>query len=114
VKQELRLLLEAGVPDLLFRPFKHWVLCYIEVNNLSTREFHDDEYVENTKRNRRLHKEVHDHMASAWFFKKLRQAWESSGPGRLLTMYFLTVEQAWLMPNFTSNFKAMRSSPYSG
>jgi hypothetical protein len=58
VKQELGLLLEAGVPDLLFRPFKRWVIRYVEVNNLSTREFHDDEYVENTKPNRRLHKEV--------------------------------------------------------
>jgi hypothetical protein len=53
-------------------------------------------------------------MALAWFFKKLRHAWESSGPGRLLTMYFLTVEQAWQMANFISNSKAMRSSPYSG
>lgn len=29
-------------------------------------------------------------------------------------MYLRTVEQAWRMPNFTSNSKAMRSSPYSG
>jgi hypothetical protein len=58
VKQELGLFLEAGVPDLLFRPFKRWVIRYIEVNNLSTREFHHDEYVENTKPNRGLHKEV--------------------------------------------------------
>jgi hypothetical protein len=59
-------------------------------------------------------KKSHDHMALAWFFKKPRQDWESSGPGRLLTMYFLTVEQAWQMPNFISYSKAMRSSPYSG
>jgi hypothetical protein len=58
VKQELGLLLEAGIPDLLFRPFEYWVIRYIEVNNLSTREFHDDEYVENMKRNRVLHEEV--------------------------------------------------------
>ena len=33
-------------------------------------------------------------MALAWFFKKLLQAWESVGFGRLLTMYLRTVEQA--------------------
>ena len=32
-------------------------------------------------------------MALAWSFKKLLQAWESLGPGRLLTMYRRTVEQ---------------------
>jgi len=58
VEHELGLLLEAGIPDLLFRPFKRWVIRYLEVNNLSTREFHNDEYVENTKLNRRLHKEI--------------------------------------------------------
>ena len=58
MEHELGLLLEAGIPDLLFRPFKHWVIRYVEMNNLSTREFHDDEYVENTKPNRRLYKEV--------------------------------------------------------
>jgi hypothetical protein len=42
-------------------------------------------------------------MALAWFFKKLRHAWESFGPGRLLTMYFRTVEEAWRIPNFISN-----------
>jgi hypothetical protein len=58
VNQELGLLLEAGIPDLLLRPFKRWVICCIEENNLSTREFHNDEYVENAKSNRGLHKEV--------------------------------------------------------
>jgi hypothetical protein len=58
VEHELGLLLEAGIPDLLFRPFKRWVIRYVEVNYLSTREFHDGGYVENTKPNRRLHKEV--------------------------------------------------------
>ena len=58
MNQEFGLLLEAGIPDLLFRPFKRWVICYIEVNNLSTREIHNDEYVENTKPNRRLREEV--------------------------------------------------------
>jgi hypothetical protein len=58
VKEEYGLFLKAGVPDLLFRPFKHRVIRYIEVNNLSTRELHDDEYVENTKSDRVLHKKV--------------------------------------------------------
>ena len=58
VEHELGLLLEASISDLLFRPFKRWVIRYVEVNNLSARKFHDDEYVENTKPNRRLYKEV--------------------------------------------------------
>ena len=52
-------------------------------------------------------------MALAWFFRKLLQVWESLG-GCLLTMYLRTVEEAWWMPNLSSNSRAMRSSPYSG
>jgi len=58
VEQELGLFLEAGVPDLLFRPLKRWVLGHVEVDELSTRELHNDEHVEDTKPDRVLHKEV--------------------------------------------------------
>ncbi|MCP4896074.1 MAG: hypothetical protein GY906_03785, partial [bacterium] len=58
VDQEFGLFLEARVPDLLFRPLKSWVLSHVEVDELSTREFHNDEHLENTKSDRVLHKEV--------------------------------------------------------
>jgi len=32
VDQELGLFLEAGVPDLLFRPLERWVLSHVEVD----------------------------------------------------------------------------------
>ena len=51
-------------------------------------------------------KKSQHHIALAWSFKKLLQAWGSFSPGRLLTTYPRTVEQAWRMPNFTSNSRA--------
>ena len=94
VKQELGLLLEAGVPYLLFRPFEGRMIGYMQVDDLPTCNLHDDEHVKDPKPDRVLHKEVTGHMDLAWFFKKVFQAWESVGPGRLLTMYLRTVEQA--------------------
>ena len=58
VQQELGLLLEAGVPHLLFRPLERRMIGYVQVDDLSTRNLHDHENVENTKPNRVLHKEV--------------------------------------------------------
>ena len=58
VEQELGLVHEAGVPDLLFGPLEGWMIGYVQVDDLSIRELHDDEDVENTKPNRVLHKEV--------------------------------------------------------
>jgi len=54
VKQELGLLLEARVPDLLFRPLERWMICHVHVDDLPIRELQDDENVENTKPNRML------------------------------------------------------------
>ncbi len=58
VEQELRLLIEAGVFDLLLRPLEGWMIGYVQVDDLSTGNLHDDEYVKDTKPNRVLHKEV--------------------------------------------------------
>ena len=58
MEQELGLLLEAGVPDLMFRPLEGWMISYVQVDDLSIRKLHDDEYVKDTKPNRVLHKEV--------------------------------------------------------
>jgi hypothetical protein len=58
VEQELGLVLETGISGLLFRPLEGWMIGYIQVNDLTIREFHDDEDVENTKSNRVLHKKV--------------------------------------------------------
>ncbi len=58
VKQELGLLLIAGVPDLLFRPLERWMIRHVHMEDLSIRKLQDDENVENTKPNRVLHKEV--------------------------------------------------------
>jgi hypothetical protein len=58
VDQEFGLFIETGVSDLLFRPFERRVLGHVEVDELSTRELHDDEHVEDTKPDRVLHKEV--------------------------------------------------------
>ena len=52
-------------------------------------------------------------MALAWFLRKLFQAWESLG-GCLSIIYLRTVEEAWRIPNFSFNSRAMRSSPYLG
>jgi 2-keto-4-pentenoate hydratase/2-oxohepta-3-ene-1,7-dioic acid hydratase in catechol pathway len=58
VEQELGMVLETSISDLLFRPLEGWVIGYIQVNDLTIRELHDDEDVENTKPNRVLYKEV--------------------------------------------------------
>ena len=58
MKQELRLLLEAGVPYLLFRPVEGWMIGYMKVYDLSTGNLHDDEHIKELKRDRVLHKEV--------------------------------------------------------
>ena len=58
VEQEFGLFVETGAPDLLFRPLERWVLGHIEVDELSTRELHNDKHVENTKIDRVLHEEV--------------------------------------------------------
>jgi hypothetical protein len=58
VKQKLRLLLEAGVPYLLFRPFQGWMIGYMKVYDFSTGDLHDDEHIKDLKRDRMLHKEV--------------------------------------------------------
>jgi len=38
VEQELGLLLEAGVPDLWFRPLEGWMIGYVQVDDLAARE----------------------------------------------------------------------------
>jgi len=58
VEQELGLVLEAGVPDLLFRPLKGWMISDAPGDDLSICELHDDEYVKDTKPNCVLHQEV--------------------------------------------------------
>ena len=58
MEQELGLVLETGISDLLFRPLEGWMIGYIQVNDLTIRELHDDENVENMKPNRVLYKEV--------------------------------------------------------
>jgi hypothetical protein len=58
VKHKLRLLLEAGVPDLLFRPLEGWMIGYMKVYDLSTGNLHHHEHIKNLKRDRVLHKEV--------------------------------------------------------
>ena len=58
VEQELGRLLEAGVPDWLFRPLEGWMIGYVPVDDLSIRQLQDDEYVEDTKPNCVLHQEV--------------------------------------------------------
>ena len=58
VEQELGLLLETGIANLLFCPFERRMGGDVYVDYLSTREFHDQEDIEDTKANRVLHKEV--------------------------------------------------------
>ena len=49
VEQELGLLLETGIADLLFCPLERRVGGDVQVDYLSTREFHDQEDIEDTK-----------------------------------------------------------------
>ena len=58
MKQELGLLLEAGVPYLLFRPLQGWMIGYMKVYDLSTGNLHDDEHIKDLKGDRMLHKKV--------------------------------------------------------
>jgi len=74
VEQEPRQVLETGISDLLFRPLEGWMIGYIQVNDLTIREPHDDEDVENTKPNRVLHKEVAGPHGLGLVLQKLRQA----------------------------------------
>ncbi len=82
VEQELGLFLEAGVPDLLFRPLERWVLRHVEVDELSTREFHDDE----TRREHETrpsvaqgsHKSIWLRPDSSESFSRLGNRWEGA------------------------------------
>jgi hypothetical protein len=58
VEQELGLLLETGIADLLVCPLERRMSGDVYVDYLSTREFHDQENIEDTKANRVLDKEV--------------------------------------------------------
>jgi hypothetical protein len=58
MEKELGLLLEADVPDLLFRPLERWMIGYMQVYDLSTRQLHDDEYIKDSKSNCVLHEKV--------------------------------------------------------
>ena len=58
VEQELRLFLEAGIPDLLFRPLEGWMIGDMKVYDLSTGNLHDDEHIKDLKYDRVLHEEV--------------------------------------------------------
>ncbi len=81
VEQELGWLLEAGVPDLLFRPLERWMIGYVHVDDLAIRELHDNENVENTKPNRMLHKEVTGPQlwpGSSKSFARLENLWVPS------------------------------------
>jgi len=56
--KKLGLLFEAGVDELLLGPVESWVLRDVEMNNLPTRNLHDDEDIEDTKAEGILHEEV--------------------------------------------------------
>jgi hypothetical protein len=58
VEQELGLFLETSIADLLFCPLERRMGGDVYVDYLSTREFHDQEDIEDTKANRVLHNEV--------------------------------------------------------
>jgi len=58
VNQEFRLFLEAGIPDLLFRPLERWMIGCMQVHDLWTGKLHDNEYIKDLKRDRGLHKKV--------------------------------------------------------
>jgi hypothetical protein len=58
MNQKLGLHFEAGIEDLLFRPVECWMIGDVEVDNLSIRDFHDDENEKDPKSNCVLHKEV--------------------------------------------------------
>jgi len=79
VEQEFGLFIETGVSDLLFRPLKCRMLGHVEVDELSTRELHDDEHVKNTKiRSRvaqRSHKSTWPWPGSSGSFSRLGNRW---------------------------------------
>jgi hypothetical protein len=58
VEQGLGLLLETGIADLLFCPLERLMGGDVYMNYLATREFHDQEDIEDTKANRVVDKEV--------------------------------------------------------
>jgi len=58
VEQELGLLLKTGIADLLSCPLERRMVRDVCKDHLTTHEFHDQEYIENTKANRVLNKEV--------------------------------------------------------
>lgn len=49
VKQEFGLLLEARVPDLLLCPLERRMIGYVQMDDLSTRQFDDDEYIKDAE-----------------------------------------------------------------
>jgi hypothetical protein len=55
VKQELRLLLEAGVPDLWIRPLEAWMIGYMKAYDLSTGNLHDDNHIKDLNLSFLLH-----------------------------------------------------------
>ena len=58
MEKELGLLHKAGVPNLLFCPIHGWMIGYVKVDDLPTRQFHDDEYIKDSKSNCVLHEKV--------------------------------------------------------
>ena len=56
--KKLGLLFEAGVGELLLGPVECRMLGDVEMNNLPTRNLHDDKDIEDTKAEGILHEEV--------------------------------------------------------
>ena len=70
MKQEFRLFLEAGVPDLLFRPLERWMIGYLQVYDLTTGKLHDDENIKDLNPDRVLHQEVTGPQGLGLVFQK--------------------------------------------
>ena len=88
MEQEFWLFLEAGVPDLLLRPLKRWMIGYMHVYDLSTGKLHNDKYIKELKPDSVLHKKITGPQSLGFVLQKaFLQAWESVGSERLVTMY---------------------------
>ena len=49
MEKEFGLLYKAGIQNLLFCALDGWMIGYLYMNDLSARQFHDDDYVKDTE-----------------------------------------------------------------
>ena len=102
-------------PQLLQRPFRAGVIGDVDVQDLASAQFQENEHIKDTESGRDHNEEVARHHRLSVIAHKVSQRWLGSGFRRgPCDRYLPTVREETRMPSFSFNSLAMCRSPQVG